>query len=225
MPAVGVDIWTVGLRVSSVELARRRDLLSDQERARADRFHFAKDREAHIAAHGALRLILAKHLNCPAAEILFKEGTNGKPAVAGLRFNLSHSANLGLVAVTSDRELGVDVEHIDPHRADVSVAHRFFSPSEASALEALPPEQQTVAFLNCWTRKEAYLKAIGLGLSVPLDSFDVSLAPGEPARLLRGADPKWQLHSFVPAPEYLGALAVDAAGHEVVIELRSFEHD
>jgi 4'-phosphopantetheinyl transferase len=224
MPSSGVDIWIVGLRVGAAELSLRWEALSPEERARADRFLFDKDREAHIAAHGALRQVLAKYLNCAAAEICIVSGTNGKPGVEGVQFNLSHSADLALVAVTQTLELGVDVESVDPRRADMDVARRFFSPSEVTALSALPPEQQTLAFLNCWTRKEAYLKAIGLGLSVPLDSFDVSLAPGEPPLLLRGADPKWRLYSFVPAPDYVAALAVEAQDHEIVLELRSFEH-
>ena len=220
MAVVSVDLWPVGLRPDPSAQAGLEKLLSPAELARANRFHFTKDRQAYIAAHGALRTILASYLDCGPAEIDFASGTNGKPAVAGIQFNLSHSADLGVVAVTPDRELGVDVELVDPQRANMDVARRFFSPSEVAVLQALPTDLQPAAFFNCWTRKEAYLKAIGLGLSVPLDSFDVSLGPGEPVRLLRGADARWSLHSFTPAPSYLGALAIDGPGDAIVIAFR-----
>jgi len=222
MAVIEVDLWTVGLRPPTSVLAALEELLSQAELDRANRFRFAKDRQAHVAAHGALRQILATYLNCSPSDIGFGETANGKPAVDGIQFNLSHSADLALVAVTRERALGVDVEHVDPHRADRNVAKRFFSPYEIRVLESLPEEQQTEAFLNCWTRKEAYLKALGLGMSVPLDSFDVSLAPGEPAALLRGADPRWKLRSFVPVPGYIGAVAIDAACDETALAFRSF---
>lgn len=221
--SISVDIWTVALRPQPSFLTVLENVLCEAERERASRFHFAKDRQAHIAAHGALRHILASYLHCPPAGIQFSEGTNGKPSVLGVRFNLSHSADLALIAVTQEHEVGVDVEHIDPRRADLNVAQRFFSPAENYILMSLTIEQQTEAFFNCWTRKEAYLKAIGLGLSVPLDSFDVSLAPGEPARLLRGADARWRLRSLAPAPSYIGALAIDADTETIDITLKSFE--
>jgi 4'-phosphopantetheinyl transferase len=221
MAAIEVHVWTVQLRPDESALAHLEKLLSQAELSRADRFHFSKDRQAHIAAHASLRLILASYLNRNPLEIVFTEGLNGKPAVPGIQFNLSHSAGLAIVAVTRDRELGVDVEHVDSERADLRVAQRFFSPSEFSVLQALPTEHQAEAFFNCWTRKEAYLKAIGLGLSVPLDSFDVTLAPGEQARLLRGADSRWRLRSFSPAPSYIAALAIDAPEDEVIITLRA----
>jgi len=221
MAVIAVELWTVELRPDPAAQAGLEKLLSPAELGRANRFHFAKDRQAYIAAHGALRTILATYLGCRPAEIDFAAGANGKPSVAGIQFNLSHSADLGVVAVTQGREVGVDVEYVDPQRANLDVARRFFSPSEVAVLQALQPEQQTAAFFNCWTRKEAYLKGIGLGLSVPLDSFDVSLAPGEPARLLRGADARWSLHAFTPAPSYVGALAIDGPENAIVVTFRS----
>jgi len=223
MAVISVDVWAVNLRPEAAAMARLERLLSSGECDRANRFRFEKDRVAYIAAHGGLRRILAFYRQCAPADICFDQGENGKPAVAGVQFNLSHSADLAVVAVTRERELGVDVERVDESRADKNVAERFFSPYEVSVLRSLPAEQQTEAFFNCWTRKEAYLKAIGLGLSVPLDSFDVSLAPGEPARLLRGADVKWRLRSFAPAPGYIGALAIDAADDDIEITFKSSE--
>ncbi len=223
MGLISVHVWTVFLRPEEAALASLAKLLSQDERDRANRFHFEKDRVAYIAAHGGLRRILAAYFTCDPEDVCFRDGPNGKPAVDGIQFNLSHSADLAVVAVTEDRELGVDVERVDPSRADQNVAERFFSPYEVSLLRTLPPGQQTEAFFNCWTRKEAYLKAIGLGLSVPLDSFDVTLVPGEPARLLRGVEAKWRLRSFVPAPGYIGALVVDAAQDDIETVLKSAE--
>src|SRR5271155_2883728 len=162
MAVVAVDLWTVGLRPDPAAQTGLEKLLSPAELERSNRFYFNKDRQAFVAAHGALRTILATYLGCGAADIDFTKGANGKPAVAGIQFNLSHSADLGVVAVTQGREVGVDVELVDPQRANMDVARRFFSPSEVAVLQALPTAQQTAAFFNCWTRKEAYLKAIGL---------------------------------------------------------------
>jgi 4'-phosphopantetheinyl transferase len=133
-----------------------------------------------------------------------------------LRFNVSHSHSLALYAITRAREVGVDVEHIRPEIAQEKIAERFFSPREVTVLRALPTPLQASAFFACWTRKEAFIKAKGDGLTLPLDQFDVSLAPGEPATLLRTAwDPQeaacWALQDLAPAPGYRAAVAV--AGH------------
>src|SRR5271165_3389185 len=141
MAVIAIDLWTVELRPEPSAQAGLEKLLSPAELARANRFHFAKDRQAYIAAHGTLRTILATYLGCGPAEIDFARGTNGKPAVAGIQFNLSHSADLGVVAVTPSREVGVDVEYVDPNRANLDVARRFFSPPEVAVLQALPTAQ------------------------------------------------------------------------------------
>ena len=153
----------------------------------------------------------------------FTYGPRGKPALAtdmgavSLRFNVSHSHGLALYAMTRGRELGVDVERIRPEIVQEQVAERFFSPREVTTLRALPVPLQATAFFACWTRKEAYIKATGEGLALPLDQFDVSLAPGEPAALLRTAwdpqeAPRWTMQDLDPAPGYRAAVAV--AGHD-----------
>jgi 4'-phosphopantetheinyl transferase len=196
--------------------------LSQDEQVRAGRFRARRDRERYIVAHGLLRAILGLYLKTRPEQIGLRSGPFGKPALcpeqsgAALRFNLSKSHGLSLFAFARGRELGVDLERIRPRLADGQVAGRFFSPREAALLQALPKEAQAEAFFNCWTRKEAYIKAKGAGLSLPLDQFEVSLTPGGPAALLSARwDPqeaaRWSLRALTPASGYAAALAVE--GH------------
>ena len=192
--------------------------LSAEERARGTRYRFERDLAHFIARRATLRSILAAYTGWLPAALTFCLGPSGKPALArvargGLRFNVSHSAGLTLVAVTRCREVGVDLERIRPQLA-AGVAERFFSPVEVAALAVLPAEDRAAAFFACWTRKEAYVKAKGGGLSLGLDRFAVSLVPGEPARLLQTADDpleveRWRLEALDPAPGYAAALAVE----------------
>src|SRR5713226_2658116 len=218
-----VHVWKASLKPESPSVHSLIQTLSPDERARADRFHFQKDRECFIVARGLLRIILGRYLNMEPSCLQFCYNPYGKPALAnesdgnGLRFNLSHSDGLALYAITRGREIGVDLEHIRPDLADGKLAERFFSPAEVKVLRSLPASSQPVGFFNCWTRKEAYIKARGKGLSLPLDQFDVSVVPGEPAALLRvNGDPnetsRWDLHELVPASGYVAALAVE--GHD-----------
>jgi len=167
------------------------DLLSVSERARADRFLSPTLGERFTVAHGRLRQLLAKPLGLAPEAIEFSTGAHGKPELAGaaadsgLRFNLSHSAGLGLVGWSWQRAIGVDVEVWRAMRDEAALVRRFFSAAEILAWEALMTEQRVEAFFNLWTRKEAYIKALGRGLSLPLDSFDVSHECGAGARLLR----------------------------------------
>jgi 4'-phosphopantetheinyl transferase len=213
-----VHVWQATLDQTSSQIQSFRHNLAADEQARAERFYFERDREHFIAARGLLRAILGGYLNRAPDRLSFCYSAHGKPSLAGdaIHFNMSHSHGVALYAVTLGREVGIDVEHI---RFDVEVAEiaeRFFSRREVAMLRRLPTEMQREAFFNCWTRKEAYIKARGEGLSLPLDQFDVSLAPGEPAALL-GTQPdpseasRWFLQEFTPAPGYVAALA--AAGH------------
>jgi 4'-phosphopantetheinyl transferase len=169
-----------------------------------------------------LRTILGRYLDVAPGTVRFCYGPHGKPALiaemaeqTGVRFNVAHSHDLALYAVTRGREVGIDVERIRAEVASTEIAQRFFSPAEVAALCALPDELQTEAFFACWTRKEAYIKATGGGLSHPLDGFDVSLTPGEPVVALRThADPqeaaRWSLRALDPGPGYAAAVAVEA---------------
>jgi 4'-phosphopantetheinyl transferase len=222
LEAPEVDVWRAALDHGPACDEELRRLLAPDECDRAARFHFEQDRRRFVAGRGLLRVILSSYLGITPHALRFNYGCKGKPALAmgggdgRLRFNVSHSAGLALIAVTLDRELGIDVERIDPALPE-DIAERFFSPSEVAKLRAIPPERQRDAFFACWTRKEAYLKAKGDGLAVRLDRFDVSLAPGEPAALLetRG-DPaeasRWSLAELDPAPGYAAAIAIEGRG-------------
>lgn len=195
-----VHLWLTELIRPIEEVARLRTLLSEDERARADRFHFEKDRVAYTIGRGNLRKLLAQYLDVEPTAPRFTYNKYGKPVLdaasvsssvatedlaASLNFNVSHSGQLALYGFALDRAIGVDIEwhrdNIDP----LEIAKGFFSPSENQTLNGLSTTAEHFqAFYNCWTRKEAYIKAHGMGLSLPLDSFDVTLAPGDPAQLV-----------------------------------------
>lgn len=214
-----VHLWVVDLDCPPERSPELREYLSRDERARAERFRFDRDRRRFVACRGALREILGSCVDLPAPEIVFEYGPYGKPALAspagaGVEFNVSHCEGLALIAVAAGRRVGVDLERIVSGASRQRIAERFFSPAEIAALRALPVASQDEAFFACWTRKEAYIKARGEGLSIPLDGFSVSLAPGEPAALLDCSFAEdevrnWSLQSLAPAPGFVAALAVE----------------
>jgi 4'-phosphopantetheinyl transferase len=207
-----VDVHWIDMDAPGGAIARLGALLDDVERARAARFRFDRDRRRYIVRHGRLRQLLGGYLGCAPARVRLAWGRFGKPIVAGggLHFSVSKSRRLALYAVALDREVGCDVEYRDARYAAQRIAERFFSPAEVRALRGLDPARQTEGFFNCWTRKEAYLKARGDGLGAALDSFDVTLAPGEPAALLRGGD-GWSVAAFEPAPGFQAAVVAAGA--------------
>lgn len=216
-----VHLWCASLDLPELAQQSLAALLSAEERSRARTFRFERDRQRWIARRGLLRRLLGRYLGVDPAELRFVYGPRGKPALAApavLAFNLSHSGGLALYAVSaaSSIRLGVDVELIRSDLAHLPLAKRYFSPAEQAALQALPKSQQLAAFFRCWTRKEAFVKALGEGLSVPLDSFDVSLSAGE-AQLLAwrhpaAAETVCTLFDLEPAPGFAAALAVIGAG-------------
>ena len=189
-----IHVWRVPLNQKPDRIAELKEVLSPDELARAERFHFEKHRNQFIESRSALRLLLSQYLNISPKELTFSFGAHGKPALANelsnsaLRFNLSRRDGLALIAVTRNREIGVDVELVRADLPVFEIAEVSFSESELATLRSLPENLQTAGFYNCWTRKEAYIKARGEGLSFPLKQFDVSLTPGEPARLLSVRD-------------------------------------
>lgn len=225
-PAAGeVHLWAIRLDPPRARVAALRRLLTPDETARADRFHFERHRRRFTVGRGCLRELLGGYLGRAPDSLRFAYGEKGKPvltgsapaASAGLDFNLSNSHELALAAVAVGTALGVDLEHLRPMPDALEIAERFFSPAERRILAAVPAARRDEAFFNCWTRKEAYLKAVGDGLTAPLDRFDVTLEPGEPARFLAiegdpGAAKRWSLFHLWPAPAYLGALAIPARG-------------
>ncbi len=217
-----VHIWRVQLNCSEHALRLFEQTLEPEERARAERFHFERDRRRFIAARAQLRMILARYVGIDPYALVFSYGSRGKPFLAQaskppLKFNLSHSGELALVAVTRDRDIGVDLEEVRSFDDAGGLAERFFSPQENAVLRALPETARLEAFFCCWTLKEAYVKATGDGLALATDSFDVAFARGEPVRLLRvegdsGEASRWSLVGLAPAPGYIGGVAVE--GHD-----------
>ncbi len=214
-----IHVWFSNLR-QDIGSSRQWDVLSDDERVRADRFRFEKDRAEYVCGRAQLRRILAECLGAFPQELSFCYGPMGKPelagpfAASGLRFNLSHSGGVAVYAISHDREVGVDLEKIHELPDVEQVARRFFSARENATLQNLPAEQKLHGFFNCWTRKEALVKGLGDGLSRRLDCFTVSLAPGEPARLLDrekevAALDGWALRTLTPAPGFAAALAAE----------------
>jgi len=217
-----VHIWRATLAVDAATLQSLGETLSDDERARAERFVFQEHQDRYIAAHGILRNLLGRYLRRAPQTIEFAHGVRGKPAISGansrhpLCFNLSHSHALAVIGIGSKREIGLDVERMRPEFAGEEIAKRYFSAKEIAELSRLPAELQTEGFFLCWTRKEAYIKATGDGLYIPLESFDVSLTPGKPATLGSVDASRWSIESFNPSlisdPNY--AAAVVAQGKD-----------
>jgi 4'-phosphopantetheinyl transferase len=213
-----VHVWFARLDRTPARLTRMRTILSPDEIARADRFYMEVHRNRFIAARALLRNLLAGYLEQPPEAIRFEYNEWGKPALApgivasDLRFNLSHSQDLAMYAFVLERDVGVDIEMIRAEVANERIAENFFSPWEVETLRALPREHQAEAFFNCWTRKEAYVKARGQGLSIELASFDVSLVPGEEAKILRGDDCLgWSMASFKPDYGCVAAMATQGS--------------
>jgi len=228
-----VDVWQAALAQPAEKVARLAQILSEDELERAQRFYFEKDRTHFMVARGFLRCTLAAYLGVRPERLCFKYNAFGKPSLAlprisWLRFNLSHAGEIALLAVTAGREIGIDVELIRPGMAEESIPERLFSQSEVDLLRSLPQEHQDNGFFDCWTRKEAFVKAKGQGLSIPLDEFDVSFAPGLPAALLQvRADPgevaRWSMHALRMRAGYAGALVVEGDG--VRIRRLTFDPD
>ena len=215
-----VDVWRVDLDVSDQTCADLRSVLTSDECQRADRFRIEPPRRQYTVARGTLRHILSRYLDTPPKDIGLTYGPQGKPELtnasdqSNICFNVSHSQDLALVAVARHKHVGVDVEHVHRKIRHEELARRFFAANEVAAMDRMAPAERRIAFFACWTRKEAFLKAKGTGLQLPLSQFDVSVGPDESAQLLRvGWDPtevdRWQLYNLEVRPGYLAALAVD----------------
>lgn len=222
-----VHVWRVALDMPASTLQQFSAILAEDERLRADRFRFPQHRNHFIAARGALRTLLGRYSEIQPEELRFDYNQYGKPALdkalnaSLLQFNLSHSGELALLAFARRRELGIDVEYTHRRIDQIDqIARRYFSDAENAVLSALPEYLHQQAFFNCWTRKEAYIKARGKGLSLPLHQFDVALAPGKPAQLLATRDDpsqlaRWTMQALQPGTDYVGALVVEGRGWTV----------
>ncbi|MCP4537296.1 MAG: 4'-phosphopantetheinyl transferase superfamily protein [Chloroflexi bacterium] len=212
-----IHVWRASLELTTAHITSLYASLSPDEQARANRFRFNKLREHFVAARGLLRAILSQYLHVSPGQLEFRYNPHGKPSLIPsekytVNFNLSHSEGLALYAVSYAESIGIDLELVRPISDMEQLVERFFSSQERTMFRALPPNQKLAAFFTCWTRKEAYLKARGEGLTLPLDQFDVSLIPGEPATLLSDRTTPlnispWSLQDLHPGPEYVAALA------------------
>jgi len=220
-----VHVWCVNLDVPHGWSASFYASLTGDERNRSERFRFDRDRRRFIVAHGVLQDLLGRYLGTRPDRISYVYNAFGKPELnpmfgSRLKFNLSHSAGLALVAITADSSVGIDLEYIRAQSDLADIARRFFSPEEADCLMAVPSHLRTEAFFSCWTKKEAYLKACGEGLAIPSDSFSIPLtndavetpvdfyiAPND-----IGPAKRWSMYTLEPAPGYVGALVVAGTG-------------
>lgn len=225
-------IWRINLDQPEDYQRQLAGLLASDETARAAALYFDRDRRRFTVARGVLRLLLARYTGQNPQDIAFDYNPHGKPSLRGcqsLRFNLSHSNEWAVCALGSGTELGIDIEYMRSIDDMAGVARSTFSPTENAVFASVPQHLKMLAFFNCWTRKEAYIKAIGEGLSHPLDSFDVTLIPGDQARVLCVvAQPdeasRWTLYSFTIGTEYQGALASRQPLHTVNIFDWSFDN-
>lgn len=216
-----VHVWRIAIPELPSRVLSSAPVLSRLEQEKACRFYFEQDRHKYLTIHAAVRQILSGYLNQPPAKIEYAYTDYGKPYLAGngdqaLHFNLSHSGWIALLGITMDREIGIDIEQMRVESVDPRVARRFFAPNESSALFAMPESERVKAFFNCWTRKEAFVKGVGEGLSYPLDQFEISVdANGSNNPIIHlktyrnplDAD-QWRIQHLAPGDGYTGALAV-----------------
>jgi 4'-phosphopantetheinyl transferase len=230
LDAAEVHLWQASLDGRPADIFE--SFLSADELARANRFHFVKDRNHFVVARGLLRNLLAAYLGVNCTELNFCYGAQGKPFLlldgqTQINFNVSHSHGRAAFAFSRGRELGVDLEYVKGDFDDELIANQFFSRAEVLALRTVPIEQRKQAFFNCWTRKEAYIKARGEGLSLPLDQFDVTLRPDEPVALLKNyleerEVERWAMRAIPARAGYVGAVVIE--GHDWQLKSFSLEN-
>jgi 4'-phosphopantetheinyl transferase len=213
-----VHIWMASIELPDATISRLSAFLSKDELERAARFLHDRHRNKYIAGRAMMRDVISRYVDDGPEDIAFAYLSHGKPELSGelrnsgIEFNLSHSGEVALCAVARNSAVGVDVEHIRELRDMQGLANRFFSSSEAEQLAREQEDQQLASFFRCWTRKEAYVKAIGQGITCPLDSFAVSLTADAPTRLLHIDQDStiaaaWTMVTIIPAQQYVGALA------------------
>ena len=223
-----IHLWRAHLDTDRTTIQFWKAALAQDELERAQRFAFPRDRDRFIAGRGILRAILGRYMCKPPGSIEFVYDPHGKPRLSlsqsdpPIRFNLSHSHGLALYAFSCDREIGIDIEAIRSEGSEEGIAEHFFSSKELTEFRLLAAEQRTLGFFLCWTRKEAYVKALGAGLVAPLDNFSVSLTPGSPDRLLSADSDSWMLRSFEPEVGYAGAVV--AQGKDWTLCFWEFNH-
>ncbi len=218
-----VHVWRASLDIADSQIEILSGALSHNERTRSEKYHFERDQKRFIAGRGILRNILSRYLKTEPEEIVFSSNAHGKPFLSDacnnkeISFNLSHAHDLALYAVTAKRRVGIDLEYIQQAFQWEAIVERFFSPGEQAEIWTLPEKERCRAFYTYWTRKEAFLKAQGLGLTNDIKEVDVNFKSEGSAPLLklnRAPDKAdcWELHDLYPGFGYAGALAVDGRG-------------
>ena len=231
LPENTAHLWRFALDRDPELVRQLFDCLASDERTRAQRFVAERDRTRFTVGRGLLRTILSRYLQQPARDLRFTYGPQGKPSLVDapeIGFNLAHSGRSGLLAITRGRRIGVDIEEIRPMADAAAIAARFFAPGEAQAIANAPESHQLTTFFAIWTRKEAYMKALGAGLSIPLDSFEVTTAIDLPAALLSCAnDPNapnhWQLQDISQFPTIAATLAIEKSEYVTLINEMEFK--
>ena len=213
-----IEVWCVDTSVPPDFISQLERVLSMEEKDRAARFQFARHRNAYVVSRGLLRSLLARYTGSSELAVTFQYGGNGKPFLphSRIQFNISHTDGLVILAFAEDCALGVDVEYIRPIDDMTQIASRFFSPAEARELAGLPEGKRQRAFFLCWTRKEAYIKALGDGLSIPLSDFQVTFADDEPARFVQigtetSVHSEWVLQNLEISRSHAAAIAYPGA--------------
>jgi 4'-phosphopantetheinyl transferase len=211
-----LHVWRASLNLSTALFRRINDTLNADERERAEKFLIAEAREHFIAARGILRQLLGMYLGLDPQKVEFRYGPQGKPSLSEshnsrVRFSVSHSQALGLFALASGSEVGVDIEQVKPDFKGMQIASHFFSEAEIARLAKLSPEPMNTAFFECWTGKEAYVKARGEGLSLPLRNFSIGFVNGEQA-LTDETGRRWSSYSLEPAAGFAGAVVAAGEG-------------
>lgn len=211
-----IDVWRIDVRSPPGDLAA---LLSADESERAARFRFERDRQSFVTTRGLLRTLAGSYLGIAPQEVVFSYGDKGKPAVAGLSFNVSHAGDVALAAFASTGRVGVDVEEMRPDVEVRALARRFFTASEDAALERLSGDDLVRGFYGCWTCKEAFVKAVGEGLSYDLERVEVSVYPSPPAIVsVDGRTPvDWTVEAVDCGAGYAGAVVTDDPRAELVV--------
>jgi 4'-phosphopantetheinyl transferase len=211
-----VHIWRIDINQHLNDIINLLAILDNKEKQQAQRFKFNKDRNCLICSHAILRILLSKYLACVPKSITYEYNQYGKPMLSNnnnkLHFNLSHSHQKAIIAITKDNPIGIDIEYMQTKQSLAEIAKRFFAAQEYHEYKQLPNKQKIHGFYNAWTRKEAFVKAIGEGITHPLKNFVVNLTPGTNAKILsiknhETAPQDWQLHSFTVAEKYCAALA------------------
>lgn len=229
VPEAEIHLWVADYEqiVDEQLHASYRELLNPAERAQEPRFYFARDRVRYLVTRALVRTVLSRYAPAVAPEAwTFENNSYGRPAASnaaarelGLTFNISHTHSLIVLAIASNRELGVDVENVQAREASIEIAHHYFAPPEVTVLNAAPRHEQQFRFFEYWTFKESYIKARGMGLSLPLDKFSFHYADERSVAIaidaeLSDAPSRWEFWQFRPSPEYLVALCAERRNGE-----------